>query len=136
MSDNEVIAALTDKRAAIHRQIVSLRQQLKAVNGALRVFKADAATKEPSNPRAPQFGKRELSRRLMDALRRSGRPMSAADLAAAVLQDRPNVSDPHTIADVAKRLRPFLRVLIMRRVVDWNGDKAAPVWWTAGGDQD
>jgi len=85
-------AALKDKRAVLLGEIHSLekqlswkRHQLELVTGTLQVFGVEAGTKSVKRyERVHLFKQGELCRRIRDALRESGKPMSGQAVTEAV----------------------------------------------------
>ena len=98
MVESHVVSALVSKRAEIagliaraQQQISQFRADLAHVDATIRLF---APAMEPETIPAkrirqsdPWFERGELSRRVLDALRRAGAPIRAPDLVRAVMID-------------------------------------------------
>ena len=97
LGNKYALAALRHKRAVLAGELVTLekqaawkRQQLAHVDATLGVFgEADPDAIKPVKPykRIALFKQGELSRHVIDALRRGGKPMRLAEIVEAVTAD-------------------------------------------------
>jgi hypothetical protein len=113
MTNEHVLSGLIAKRAEIAGKIETMQREIRTlvvsldhVDAAIRIFDPnvdleDIKAKLP--PRHMAF-KGEVSRLVLDALRKSAKPMPVADLALVVLEGRGLSLDD----------KPFLRVLTRR----------------------
>jgi hypothetical protein len=113
MTNEHVLSGLMAKRAELAGKIEMMQREIRAlvvsldhVDAAIRIFDPnvdleDIKAKLP--PRHMAF-KGEVSRLVLDALRKSAKPMPVADLALVVLEGRGLSLDD----------KPFLRVLVRR----------------------
>jgi len=120
MADPHVVTALVKKRAELAGEIdhlqVSLRQRiidLDNLDATLRLFAPDIDL-EDIKPRplpAKHAGFRgEVSRIILTALRKAGRPMTAQELAQHVMVDRGlNTADKRLLQTMTKRAGACLR---------------------------
>jgi hypothetical protein len=99
MAESHVVSALVNKRAEIAGMIARTEQQLGQfradlvhLDATLRLFAPDLEPKTIPAKKIRQadlwFEQGELSRRVLDALRRAGEPILAPDLVRAVMIDK------------------------------------------------
>jgi len=99
MAESHVVSALVNKRAEIAGMIARTEQQLGQfradlvhLDATLRLFAPDLEPKTIPAKKIRQadlwFEQGELSRRVLDALRRAGEPIRAPDLVRAVIIDK------------------------------------------------
>ncbi|MEQ9639965.1 MAG: hypothetical protein RIM84_08070 [Alphaproteobacteria bacterium] len=116
-----VISALVRKRAEIAGYLQQaedkadgLRADLAHVDAVLRMFDP-ARIVEAIPPRPPRtivryFGHGQLSRRVIDTLRRAAEPMECADIAKAIMPSANlDIADDALVAEVAERVRYCLK---------------------------
>jgi hypothetical protein len=115
MSDSSVIAGLRHKRSEIAGLIVDLRRQLDRlqaelfhVDAVLRMYgeePADIPTKGRMPVRSAYFGRREITRRCLEAMRDKG-IVSADDVAIQAMRDKglDPESDRKQRTDFGKRI--------------------------------
>jgi hypothetical protein len=109
MAESHVVSALVNKRAEIAGMIARTEQQLGQsradlvhLDATLRLFAPDLEPKTIPAKKIRQadlwFEQGELSRRVLDALRRADEPIRAADLVRAVMIDKGLVVAPVSLA--------------------------------------
>lgn len=91
------LAALKDKRAALSSEIIDLKRKIAArkvalehVDATLRILDPDADPDRIRPKRIPKhvniFRSGELSRLIIDTLRRGGKPMSTQEIVTAICE--------------------------------------------------
>jgi hypothetical protein len=140
MAESHVVSALVNKRAEIAGMIARTQQQLDKfradlghLDAILRLF---APTVKPETIPAkrirradPLFEHGELSRRVLDALRRAGAPILAPDLVRSVMID--NGLDPADRASVTRvqwKVRDTLNRLNKRGLLVSEGVGHGVLW--------
>ena len=99
MAESHVVSALVNKRAEIagiiartEQQLGQFRSDLVHLDATIRLFAPGMEPKTIPAKRIRQsdlwFEQGELSRRVLDALRRAGEPIRAPDLVRAVMIDK------------------------------------------------
>jgi hypothetical protein len=141
MNDNGnryALAALKERRASIDGEIQACELRLRSLNEALCHLDAALSLFDPDyDPktirakrrydRAKLFGGGKLTRLILDALRRSERPLATAEVIAAIAAEMNFGSD--VPAGVKARVRAGLRYLRkVRGSVVKEGERATAVW--------
>jgi len=129
MGETQVVSALRDKRSELagrieeaERDIARSRADLEHIDGALRIF-APGLTLESIGAKRPRqgtgpFRPGELSRLLMNILRRAGAPASTRDLYDAVMTAKGfALDDDESYAVIAKAVSASLGKLKRRGAV-------------------
>src|SRR5271167_2468769 len=140
MAESHVVSALVNKRAEIAGMIARTQQQLDQfradlghLDATLRLF---APTMKPETIPAkrirqadPLFEHGELSRRVLDALRRAGAPIRAPDLVRAVMINNGlDPADRANFAHVQWKIRDTLKRLNKRGLVASDGAGHGVLW--------
>lgn len=138
VSNKYALAALKERRAAIAGEITSLesrlrylRQMVEHVDGTLRLFSPSLdpgaiPAKKPYR-RVKLFASGELNRLILGALRKAGKPLSTAEITAAIVQELGH--GPEAAKSLANRVRANLRYLRQERgLVAKEGDRASARW--------
>ena len=140
MAESHVVSALVNKRAEIAGMIARTQQQLGQfraslahVDATIRLF---APAMEPETIPAKRirqsdllFERGELSRRVLDALRRAGAPIRAPDLVRAVMIDTGlDPADRASFARVQWKVRDTLNRLHKRELVASEGAGHGVLW--------
>ena len=88
--------ALVDRRRALKAELTGLARDIPALDHVLRMvdpeYRPEAPRPNKSRPGKLPFAHGEMTTVALDTLRRIGRPVSAADCARALMEDR-NLSD-------------------------------------------
>ena len=136
-----MISALRRKRAELageiltaRRQIEKLRDDLDNIDRTLRVF--DPAIRiEKIRPVVRRkgalfFHHGECGRAIMDTLRRSGKPLSAQEIAdSLVINYRLDTDKPNAERVPAQKVRMALFRYLKRAIIETRGD-TVPVRWS------
>jgi hypothetical protein len=142
LSNKYALAALKDRRAAIAGEISSLesrlrylRQMVEHVDGTLRLFAPNldpgAIPEKKPYRRVKLFNAGELNRLILGALRKAERPLSTAQVAAAVVKELGY--GPEAAKSMANRVRANLSYLLRERgLVAKKGDRASAKWSLRG----
>jgi hypothetical protein len=121
MAESHVVSALVAKRAelagqiqALDKQVAQLRADLVHVDAVLRMFAptADPAAIPAKRPyrRRRWFKNGELPRRILDTLRGSEMPLSAAEIAGRVMVAKGlDADDADTLLLIRKSVQSYLR---------------------------
>jgi hypothetical protein len=140
MAESHFVSALVNKRAEIAGMIARTEQQLGQfradlvhLDATIRLF---AAGREPQTIPAKRirqsdlwFEQGELSRRVLDALRRAGEPIRAPDLVKAVMIDKGlDPADRPTFARVQWKIRDTLNRLNKRGLLASDGTGHGVLW--------
>ena len=140
MAESLVVWALVNKRAEIAGMIARTEQQLGQfradlvhLDATIRLF---APGMEPQTIPAKRirqsdlwFEQGELSRRVLDALRRAGEPIRAPDLVKAVMIDKGlDPADRPTFARVQWKIRDTLNRLNKRGLLASDGTGHGVLW--------
>jgi len=140
MAESHVVSALANKRAEIAGMIARTQQQLGQfradlvhLDATIRLF---APAMEPETIPAkrirqsdPWFERGELSRRVLDALRRAGAPIRAPDLVRAVMIDNGlDPADRASFAHVQWKVRDTLNRLNKRGLLASDGAGHGVLW--------
>jgi len=141
MNDNGnryALAALKERRASIDGEIQACELRLRSLNEALCHLDATLSLFDPDyDPksirakrrydRAKLFGRGKLTRLILDALRKAGRPLATAEVIAAIAVELNFGSD--IPAGVKARVRAGLRYLCKARgSIVREGARAAAIW--------
>jgi hypothetical protein len=138
LSNKYALAALKDRRAAIAGEISSLesrlrylRQMVEHVDGTLRLFAPNldpgAIPEKKPYRRVKLFNAGELNRLILGALRKAEKPLSTAQVAAAVVKELGY--GPEAAKSMANRVRANLSYLLRKRgLVAKEGDRASARW--------
>ena len=94
LGNKYALCALRERRSELAGELITLERKLRGireamshVDGVLRLFDPEAdpkAIKAKPYRRVKLFGQGKLNRMILDALRATGRPMSTAEVTAAV----------------------------------------------------
>jgi hypothetical protein len=136
-SNKYALRALKDRRAAIAGEIMKLRdmvaarvEQLAHMNAAIKILEPGFdSNKAPAKRfrRVHLFGKGELSRSVLDVLRRGGRPMSTGDVIASFMALKGY--EPDARKAISHRVRANLAYQTRRRnLVTKTGGRASARW--------
>jgi hypothetical protein len=140
MAESHVASALADKRAEIagmiaraQQQIGQFRADLSHVDATIRLFapamKPETIPAKRIRQSDPLFERGELSRRVLDALRRAGAPIRAPDLVRAVMIDSGlDPGDRANFAHVQWKVRDTLKRLNKRGLVASEGAGHGVLW--------
>jgi hypothetical protein len=140
MAESHVVSALVAKRAEIAGMIVRTEQQLGQfradlvhLDAALRLFAPGLEPKTIPAKRIRKadlwFEQGELSRRVLDALRRAGEPIRAPDLVRAVMIDKGlDPADRQSFARVQWKVRDTLNRLNRRGLLVPDGAGHGVLW--------
>ena len=140
MAESHVVSALVSKRAEIAGMIARTQQQpgqfradLVHVDATIRLFAPAMVPETIPAKRIRQsdllFERGELSRRVLDALRRAGEPIRAPDLVRAVMIDnRLDPSDRASFARVQWKVRDTLNRLNRRGLLASDGVGHSLLW--------
>ena len=141
MAETHVVTALIDKRAELAGQITRFEQQLGQfradlthVDATIRLFAPDL---EPDTIPAKVirrsdgwFASGEVKRRVLDTLRRSGRPMRAPDVVRAVMVEQGlDPADRRAVATVQLKVGSNLRQLTARGLLCRSAKNSGAVLW-------
>jgi hypothetical protein len=123
MAESHVVSALVNKRAEIAGMIARTEQQLGQ-------FRADLVHLDERIRQSDLwFEQGELSRRVLDALRRAGEPIRAPDLVKAVMIDKGlDPADRPTFARVQWKMRDTLNRLNKRGLLASDGTGHGVLW--------
>jgi len=140
MTESHVVSALVSKRAEIagmvartQQQLGQFRADLAHVDATIRLF---APAMEPETIPAKRirqsdlpFERGELSRRVLDALRRAGAPIRAPDLVRAVMINTGlDPADRASFARVQWKVRDTLNRLNKRGLLAADGIGHGVLW--------
>ena len=140
MAESHVVTALVAKRAEIagvivqtERQLGQFRADLIHIDATLRLFAPDLEPKAIPAKKIRQsdrwFEQGELSRRVLDALRRAGEPMRAPDVVRAVMIDKGlDPADRPSFARVQWKVRDTLNRLNKRGLLAPDGVGHVVLW--------
>ena len=140
MAESHVVSALVNKRAEIAGMIARTEQQLGQfradlvhLDAALRLFAPGLEPKTIPAKKIRQgdlwFAQGELSRRVLDALRRAGEPIRAPDLVRAVMIDKGlDPGDRPSFARVQWKIRDTLKRLNKRGLLALDGVGHGVLW--------
>jgi hypothetical protein len=138
VSNQYAVAALKERRAAIAGEITSLesrlrylRQMVEHVDASLRLFSPtldpDAIPAKKPYRRVKLFNAGELNRLILNALRKAGKPLSTAEVTAAVVQELGH--GPEALRGMTNRVRANLNYLVRERgLVTKEGDRVTAKW--------
>jgi hypothetical protein len=141
MAATHVVSALIDKRAELAGQITRFEQQLGQfradlthVDATIRLFapNLEIATIPAKVIRRSDgwFGSGEVKRRVLDTLRRSGRPMRAPDVVRAVMVEKGlDPADRRAFATVQRKVGANLRQLTARGLLSRSAKNSGAVLW-------
>ena len=140
MAESHVVSALVNKRAEIAGMIARTEQQLGQfradlvhLDAAIRLFAPRIEPKTIPAKRIRQsdlwFEQGELSRHVLDALRRAGEPIRAPDLVRAVMIDKGlDPADRPSFARVQWKVRDTLNRLNKRGLLASSGSGHGVLW--------
>ena len=140
MAESHVVSALVNKRAEIAGMIARTEQQLGQfradlvhLDATIRLFAPGMEPKTIPAKRIRQsdlwFEQGELSRRVLDALRRAGEPIRAPDLARAVMIDKGlDPADRPSFVRVQWKVRDTLNRLNKRGLLASDGAGHGVLW--------
>ena len=140
MAESHVVSALVNKRAEIagmiartEQQLGQFRADLVRLDAALRLFAPSLEPKTIPDKKIRQadlwFAQGELSRRVLDALRRAGEPIRAPDLVRAVMIDKGlDPGDRPSFARVQWKIRDTLKRLNKRGLLAPDGVGHGVLW--------
>jgi hypothetical protein len=140
MTDNHVISALRLKRAEISGYIHDLEKRIARQRGSLanldatiRLFSPgtnpDAIPPKRTYRRTRYFVRNELARLTQDALRKSSKPLTSAEIATAVMQAKGMSANDAAFKEiVAARALIVLRQLAKRGAAVKSGSSRNAKW--------
>jgi hypothetical protein len=140
MAESHVVSALVNKRAEIAGMITRTEQQLGQfradlvhLDATIRLFAPEMEPKTIPAKRIRQsdlwFEQGELSRRVLDALRRAGEPIRAPDLVRAVMIDKGlDPADRPSFVRVQWKVRDTLNRLNKRGLLASDGAGHGVLW--------
>ena len=140
MAESHVLPALVNKRAEIAGMITRTEQQLGQfradlvhLDATIRLFAPEMEPKTIPAKRIRQsdlwFEQGELSRRVLDALRRVGEPIRAPDLVRAVMIDKGlDPADRPSFVRVQWKVRDTLNPLNKRGLLASDGAGHGVLW--------
>jgi len=140
MAESHVVSALVNKRAEIAGMITRTEQQLGQfradlvhLDATIRLFAPEMEPKTIPAKRIRQsdlwFEQGELSRRVLDALRRAGEPIRAPDLVRAVMIDKGlDPADRPSFVRVQWKVRDTLNRLNKRGLLASAGAGHGVLW--------
>ena len=140
MAESHVVSALVNKRAEIAGMITRTEQQLGQfradlvhLDATIRLFAPEMEPKTIPAKRIRQsdlwFEQGELSRRVLDALRRVGEPIRAPDLVRAVMIDKGlDPADRPSFVRVQWKVRDTLNRLNKRGLLASDGAGHGVLW--------
>ena len=140
MAESHVVSALVNKRAEIAGMITRTEQQLGQfradlvhLDATIRLFAPRMEPKTIPAKRIRQsdlwFEQGELSRRILDALRRAGEPIRAPDLVRAVMIDKGlDPADRPSFVRVQWKVRDTLNRLNKRGLLASDGAGHGVLW--------
>jgi hypothetical protein len=144
MAETHVVSALVEKRAELAGQIIRFEQQLGQfradlthVDATIRLFAPDltpdAIPAKVIRRSDGWFESGEVKRRVLDTLRRAGRPMRAPDVVRAVMMEKGlDPADRHAFATVQMKVGTNLRQLTARGLLSRSAkNSGAVLWWIA-----
>ena len=110
VENERVLVALAQKRAEIVREIEAWEAKLYALDATIRLFLIpDEPPVSLIPPPKPAF-KGDLGKLVLDAMRKATAPISAPDLAVAMIVDRGlDVTNRHLVAVAARRVAASLK---------------------------
>jgi hypothetical protein len=144
MAESHVVSALRLKRAEIsghihdlEKRIARQRVALANLDATIRLFSPgtnpDAIPAKRPYRRTWYFARNELSRLVMDVLRLATGPLSAADIATAIMRARGAAMDDATFKEiVTDRVLTVLRGLAKRGEVVRTGASRNAQWAVMG----
>jgi hypothetical protein len=133
MGESHVVSALVNKRAEMagiiartEQQLGQFRADLVHLDAAIRLFAPGLEPKSIPAKKVRQsdgwFEQGELSRRVLDALRRAGQPMRAPDVVRVVMVDKGlDPADRSSFARVQWKVRDTLGCLNKRGLLVSDG---------------
>ncbi len=139
MGDTFIISGLHEKRSATAGRIVELRREVDRlqadlfhIDAVLRLYEvepADIPTKGRVPVRSAYFGRKEITRRIYDALRENGE-VSAVDIAAQAMRDKglDPVADKKQRVAFSQRFLTSLHDLRKARTVERIGSGKGVRW--------
>ena len=140
MAEPHVVSALRTKRAEISGYIADLerkinrqRAALANVDATIRLFSPgtnpDAIPPKRAYRRTRYFAHNELSRLTQDAMRTASRPLTSAEIAAAVMQAKDMAANDAAFKEIiAERVLTVLRRLAKRGAVAKSGTSRDAKW--------
>ena len=140
MAESHVVSALVNKRAEIAGMITRTEQQLGQfradlvhLDATIRLFAPEMEPKTIPAKRIRQsdlwFEQGELSRRVLDALRRAGEPIRAPDLVRAVMIDKGlDPADRPSFVRVQWKVKDTLNRLNKRGLLASDGAGHGVLW--------
>ena len=140
MAESHVVSALVNKRAEIagmftrtEQQLGQFRADLVHLDATIRLFAPEMEPKTIPAKRIRQsdlwFEQGELSRRVLDALRRAGEPIRAPDLVRAVMIDKGlDPADRPSFVRVQWKVRDTLNRLNKRGLLASDGAGHGVLW--------
>ncbi len=140
MAESHVVSALVSKRAEIagliartEQQLGQFRADLVHLDATLRLFAPGVEPKTIPAKRIRQadlwFEHGELPRRVLDALRRAGKPIHAPDVVRAVMIDKGlDPADRQSFARVQWKVRDILNRLNRRGLLVPDGVGHGVLW--------
>jgi hypothetical protein len=140
MAESHVVSALVNKRAEIvgmitrtERQLGQFRADLVHLDATIRLFAPEMEPKTIPAKRIRQsdlwFEQGELSRHVLDALRRAGEPIRAPDLVKAVMIDKGlDPADRPSFARVQWKVRDTLTRLNKPGLLASDGTGHGVLW--------
>lgn len=143
MPNEHVLSGLLAKRAEIagkiemlEREIRDLIASLDHVDAALRIFdpNVDFESIKPKIPPRHMAFKGEVSRLILNALRKAGKPLPVSQLTLAVLAGRGlSADDKPFVAILSKRVGACLRNLRKKGLVKMNRPLGSYGHWEIAG---
>jgi len=140
MTNSHVISALRLKRAEIgghihdlEKRIARQRANLANLDATIKLFSPgmnpDSIPPKRAYRRTRYFARNELSRLTQDALRTAPGPLTSAEIAAAVMQEKGMTADDAAFMEiVATRALTVLRRLAKRGAVVKSGTSRDAKW--------
>jgi len=140
MTNSHVVSALRLKRAEIgghihdlEKRIARQRANLANLDATIKLFSPginpDAIPPKRPYRRTQYFARNELSRLTQEALRKASRPLTSAEIAAAVMQAKAMPADDAAFMGiVVERTLTVLRRLVKRGTVIKHGTSRDAQW--------
>jgi hypothetical protein len=140
MTNSHVVSALRLKRAEIsghihdlEKRIARQRASLANLDATIKLFSPgtnpDAIPPKRAYRRTRYFAHNELARLTQDALRTASGPLTAAEIAAAVMEAKDMAADDTAFKEiVAERALTVLRRLVKRGAVVKSGTSRNAQW--------
>jgi hypothetical protein len=144
MAETHVISALRLKRAEIsgyihdlEKRIARQRANLANLDATIRLFSTstnpDAIPPKRAYRRTRYFGRNELSRLVMDALRLATGPLTSTAIAEAIMEAKGMSSDDAQFTEIViERVLTVLRCLAKRGTAVKSGTSRNARWALAG----